>query len=804
MSQKNALLRLVISLTLGIAVLSGCALSFQPKESESSIPEVNLPASITEPKLVTVRFVAQPLQSFSEEDELSLDILDLVSGVSYNVERYLLNRIENSYSLDIELHEGATIAYRYTLTHPIEINETLPDGSTLPFRQLVSRENLVVTDLIAGWQEAAYTGPLVDLIGVVADDLSEAPLADVLINVAGKTAITDMNGRFFVRGLPVGKHNLVASLADGSYLSFQQEVNMVENLETLAIIRMTRLSEVTMTFVMTPPNEAVGAPVRMAGNLRQFGLTFADMLSGSGAQAVNMPLMTRNSDGKYVTQIKLFAGSMVRFQYTLGDALINNERDLNGTRSVRQFIVPGKDMIVEDSVATWRSQQQKSVSINASSPSPAEVGDSVYIQFNTGNWSNPIPMWQMESYRWMLVYYPRLTDGDTVSYRYCRNADCVLGEENYPASTPRSFIVGAAAEISDEIGGWRMWDAAAQSASFLEPVSFDPEALVGVELDPAYTSNRLNATIGLIYQLKSNGFNWLILTPTWKVDIHNDLPFIDTDPKTSMPSTELNKLAMAAQDQGMKVAVYPQLVFPSSVDSWWQNSVKNMLWWQQWYADYERMVMHTIKLATAIKADQIILGSPDVASTYPGAMETVGENFGTPKTSEKFWTDLLTKTDEYYEGQILFALEVGAGGIGHYPFYEFAQGFYLLFNSELDSYTPYITDTVGSFFDNTVLSFYDTYGTPIYFGLNAPSFTTADMNASNASSAIISSTNPTYNSGNVNLDVQTQFYFAYLNAISSRGWIAGVASRGFFPAMQMTDFSSSIYGKPAFTLFHNQ
>ncbi len=164
----------------------------------------------------------------------------------------------------------------------------------------------------------------------------------------------------------------------------------------------------------------------------------------------------------------------------------------------------------------------------------------------------------------------------------------------------------------------------------------------------------------------------------------------------------------------------------------------------------------------------------------------------------------MTKTDEYYEGQILFALEVGAGGIGHYPFYEFAQGFYLLFNSELDSYTPYITDTVGSFFDNTVLSFYDTYGTPIYFGLNAPSFTTADMNASNASSAIISSTNPTYNSGNVNLDVQTQFYFAYLNAISSRGWIAGVASRGFFPAMQMTDFSSSIYGKPAFTLFHNQ
>jgi len=803
-SQKAALLRVVSCLTLALGLLSGCALSFQPKDSDNSFAITNFPSEVKDPSLANVEFVAYPFQKFSEEDEISLDILDLVSGVSHNLERYVLNKTENGYRLSAMLPQGATIAYRYTLTHPIEVSENLPDGSALPFRQLVVRDNLVVNDTIAGWPEAPYNGPLVDLNGAVADDETEAPLADVLVNVAGKTAMTDMNGRFFIRGLPVGKHNLVATLADGSYLCFQQEVNMVENLATLAIIRMTPLPEVTVTFVMTPPNEAVGAPVRIAGNLRQFGQTFADMSAGTGVQAVNMPLMARNADGKYVTQINLFSGSMVRYQYTLGDSFVNSERGQDGNRVVREFIVPNKDVIIDDSVATWRIQQQTPVSFFTTSPGDSNSPDQVYIQFNQGAWSNPIPMWPMENNQWMLVYNRRSASGEPITYRFCRNADCILGEENYPNTTPRSFTAGTVTEVRDTISAWRMWDPSAQVSSAFAPVSLDPETLVGVELDPFYASNHLNAFYGVIDQLKAGGFNWLILTPTWNVGINKDLPYIDSNPLTTIPSTELNKIAMSAREAGLKVAIYPQLTFPSDAASWWNNSLKSMIWWQQWYAEYERMVMHTIKLATAIKADHLILGGPDVANTYPGAMETIGENFGTPKTSEKIWTDLLTKTDEYYEGQVLLAQEVSSGTLATYSFYEKSQGFYLLFNSDLYNPGGYSADSVGSFFDSVVYGFYEAQQKPVYFGLNAASFTTADMSTSGNSNSIISSTNVNYNSNNVNLDAQTQFYSAYINSISPRGWISGVASRGYFPAMQMTDFSSSIYGKPAFNLFHSQ
>jgi hypothetical protein len=103
-----------------------------------------------------------------------------------------------------------------------------------------------------------------------------------------------------------------------------------------------------------------------------------------------------------------------------------------------------------------------------------------------------------------------------------------------------------------------MWDPTAQASYADSPVSFDDEALVGVELDPDYASNHLMALYGLVESIKVKGFNWLILTPTWKVGMNKDLPFIDSDASTTIPSSELNRIAMSAREAGIKVALYPQ------------------------------------------------------------------------------------------------------------------------------------------------------------------------------------------------------------------------------------------------------
>ena len=767
MKTKARLILLSLSALLILSILSGCALSFQNKSSDHISQKHIIPTELSEVTAVEVQFSAKPLSNYSEEDQVTLDIIDLASGTKSVSESYPLSWIDGKLVTSLSLPEGATIAYRYRLTHPIETVELLNDGSPLPFRQILVRENLIVTDLITAWPGTSYTGALVDLNGVVADGKTEAPLPDILVNVAGKTALTDMNGRFYIRGLPEGLHNLVATSNDGSYLTFQQEVNMVDTLSTMAIVRMQAAKAVTLTFVVNQPEGSPQMPVRIAGNLRQFGLTFQDMLNGNGAQAVNMPTLISNEDGQDVSQIKVYAGSYLRYQYTSGDASINSERDAQGKSFVREFIVPDEDTVVNETIANWHTEQngEISFSVRASEDTPAD--NQLYIQFKQDEWANPLPMNKTGDNLWEFVYYPRIGNEEPIEYRYCRNANCSRGlEEN---ETARSFVVGSLTEKYDEISGWTNWEPEVLSDNSQLSLTFEDELMRALELDPEYLSENINATLDLIDKMKGAGFDTLILTPVWKIGSYKSLPIIDSNPLTTIPSYELNRIAGLAHENGLKIALYPQLEYPTDMENWWEDSQKNEIWWQQWYAEYERMVMHSVKLATSIQAEQLILGGPSVANSYPGKLETVSDNYGTPKTSSETWANLLKKTDDYYQGDLLLARSVDSDFIETYEFDEHVQGFYLLIDSQTLS-----SEEAEWVLDSTIADFQNSQSKAVYLALK-----TTDLDP----------------------DWQFDYYAAFLNPISYRGWISGVSSRGFNPSIQTTDFSPSIYGKPAWNLF---
>ena len=767
MKPRARLFRFPVSLLLVLFILSGCALSFQNKNSVNPSQKHFIPSNLHEPDLVEVQFAVKPLTFVSDQDAIVLELLDLAEGAKANAESYPLNLVDGKFVTSLFLPEGATIAYRYRMVQPLGVPELLSDGTLLPFRQLLVRENLKISDIIAEWDENAYQGALVDLNGVVADDKTEEPLPDILVNVSGKTALTDMNGRFYIRGLPEGLHNLVATSNDGSYLTFQQEVNMVETLSTMAIVRMQAAKAVTLTFVVNQPEDSPQLPVRIAGNLRQFGLTFQDMLNGNGAQAVNMPTLIKNEDGQDVSQIKVYAGSYLRYQYTSGDANINSERDAQGKGYVRAFIVPDEDIVVNDTIASWHSEQNGEISFTVKTPEDTPSDDSLYIQFKQIEWSNPLPMNKTGENFWEFVFYPRIGSEEPIEYRYCRNANCSSSLEE--SETTRSFTVGSLTEKADEISGWTNWEPESWANNFQDSLTFDNELLRGLELDPQYMSENINATLDLIDKMKAAGFNTLILTPVWNVDSYKNLPIIDSNPLNTIPSYELNRISGLARENGLKIALYPQLEYPTEMQNWWENSQKTELWWQQWYAEYERMVMHSVKLATRIQAEQLILGGPAVANSYPGKLETEADNFGTPKSSSETWSKLLKKTDDYYQGELLLAQSVDNDFIETYEFDEHVQGFYLLIDSRSLS-----SEEAEWVLDSTITDFYNSQSKAVYLALK-----TADMD-------------PAW---------QYDYYYAYLNPISYRGWISGVSSRGFDPSLQTTDFSPSIYGKPAWNMF---
>ena len=799
---KNVL-RHISVLLICVFFLSSCALSFESKDAAQNLASIDYPDKPEPPRMVDVQFLVTVHQSVSQQDVLALDVLDLVGGFNNHVERYHLNPIEpGKYQLTVSLPEGATVAYRYAMLEPMQVNELLVNGSNLPFRQVHVKKGLIVSDQVSSWPENPYQGALADLNGAVADSVTEQPIADALVNVAGHIAMTDMNGRFYLRGLPVGIHNFVVSTIDGSHQPFQQEVNLVEGLSTLAIARMTPNPEVTLTFVLTPPQEVFGAPIRIVGNLESFGQTLADQTKGSGVQAVNAPTMTKSDDGTYVTQVKTYAGNVLRYSYTIGDSIIGIERNEQGLRTIRQFVVPQKDTVVSESVITWRSGAGAPSTFYAQAPSGTPSEDHLYMQFNQGYWSNPIPMWKTEDGQWVFVFFPGLAEPSTIQYRYCRYADCAIGLEVDQNNSGRSMVIGMQNEFHDQITGWRMFDAQVQSD--LTAPTFDQNALIGIELDASYSPSSLRSYQRLFDQLKGTKINWIILRPVWSLSFNDNLPHLNPNPALTLPSNFISKFASQAKAAGFKVAIYPKLDFDDLADTWWQDTQKNSLWWQQWYVEYERLVTHLIKLANNIQADQLILGGPDVWQSYPGALETTGQNYGTPKTSEDIWTELLSKTDQYYDGEVLLAHSINEFNTQRFSFYDKVDGLYLLIDLELSSAGFYSSDSVAQYLDGTINSMISGKDQKLFVGLNAPAYQTASAGEFTIGSQTISPTNSSYGAYNVDLNAQLNFYSAYIDSLAARNWVKGIVTRGFFPGVQLSDFSSSIYGKPAFQLFHDQ
>jgi len=199
--------------------------------------------------------------------------------------------------------------------------------------------------------------------------------------------------------------------------------------------------------------------------------------------------------------------------------------------------------------------------------------------------------------------------------------------------------------------------------------------------------------------------------------------------------------------------------------------------------------------------DQLILGGSGVDASLPGAIKTSGANFGTPKTAEQLWSDLLDKVNTYYTGQLLFALPADDGNLVNFSFFDKVDGFYLTLSDQgLQAYT-YDQYSFESYLDGTVYAFYETVDKPLFFGLNAASLTSSRLDTDIAPDSLISPFNSQFGTGNVDLTSQDYFYQVYTSALASRDWVSGISTRGFFPVLQLTDFSSSIYGKPAMNSF---
>lgn len=752
-----------------------------------------LGTSAPPPAETLVSFTVQAPPESPSGEPVYLSILDEVTGLALNTQLTAMEVVSDSvsgkaptYRLSVPFVIGSLVKYRYERqSGPIRVAEHLSDGSAVRYRLLHVNAQSKVEDVISRWTDTAYALPTGRIQGQAVDAATNQPIPNLLVSAGGAQTFTASDGSFMLEGLPPGVHNLVAMALDGSYQVFQQGALVAEGATTPTPLKLDAATFVNIVFVVIVPKGTLPVvPLRMAGNLLQFGNTFANLAGGMSTLAVRMPTLSLLPDGRYSITAALPAGADLRYKYTLGDGFWNAEHNADGSFRLRQLIVPDDTMLVEDKVDTWYDSAAKnppSLTFALDVPKDTPAADFVSIQFNPLiGWSEPLPMWRLGENRWAYVLYSPLHLPGEFSYRYCRNGQCGYADD---AKTPGVNGAGRTVQISDKpqnlndlVNAWAGWSGGTSAVlPGVENVTGRGNGYwTGIALMPAYHPSWNGLMPEAIKQIKTSGANWLVLSPTWgygRSAPGNQLPLLALTPGLDAMWPDMAEQIQAGHSAGLNVALRPTPRFLINSDEWWTSAPRDGSWWQVWFEQYRTFALHHADLAARTEAQALILGGGWLAPALPSGKLADGSPSGAPQDAEARWRNLLVEVRQHYPGQLIWAMPTQSIK-NPPPFLGIVDRVILDANvpagQKLDAA---LGEAVDHWMDVSLRAFEALEGKPLLLSVACLS--------------------------DPDLQAQVDCYQAALSAANSRDWISGFISTGYYPAATLRDASASVYGKPA-------
>jgi len=743
-----------------------------------------------------------------------LNLLDEVSGLALNMQTYPMDMDDQRhFSLTLPLPYGSLVKYRYSRQGEIAmVEEHLSDGRQMRYRLYHVEGPGVVQDVVTRWTDTNFQGPTGRIIGHALDADSGQPIPNLIVVAGGAHALTASDGSYLIEGLPPGTHNLVTLSMDGSYRTFQQGALIAAESATPAELRLKSARMVNVTFMVSVPSDTIPAvPIRLAGNLYQLGNTFSDLSGGVNTLASRMPVLNLQADGRYSLTITLPSGADLRYLYTLGDGYWNTELYSDGSRRLRQLIVPENDLVVYDTVENWRTGASAPVTFDVTVPANTPPEDHISIQFSPlYGWTEPIPMWRLGENRWAFVLNHPLQMIGSIRYRYCRNEQCgsaddtqTMGPENagYPLNS--SLFQQT---MEDQVTSWAWLENAPPSAA-IEPIAVNPRGvsfIAGVELQPDFHPSWTTYFPATLDSIQNLGANWILLSPTWTYT-RSSPPILELAPGRDALWFDLMAMIQQSAQKGLNVALYPTPHFQLSADQWWMEAKRDFPWWVVWFERYRAFALHHADLAARGNAQALVLGGDWITPALPGGMLSDGSPSGVPADSESRWRSLIQEVRTHFSGTIVWALpysRVDAPPL----FLDSVDQIYVLFDAPLTSVNnPGRTDLeaeAARLLDSHLLPLQYRFGKPLLIGLAYPSAdgaATACLPAPREGCLNPSTlARPNADLPEIGLDLaeQVDIYSAILVAINSRSWVNGLVSRGYYPPAALQDKSASIHGKP--------
>jgi hypothetical protein len=806
-------------LILSMAVNTGCQLSlidlpvFSGGERPTALPTSSLPTPTPLP-MAQVNFIALLPAPLGANETLAIAILDEVTGLALNNVLYPMQSLDpQTYSVSLPMALDTVVKYRYVRRSNVQLQEDSSTDVAIRYRLYNVNGPGETRDVIASWIDSSFSGKTGTIEGEVKDE-NGTPLPNIMVTAGGVQTITDSAGRFDLEGLPSGTHNLVAYALDGSYQTYQQGANVVEELTTPVELKLKTAEMVTVTFnVKVPSNTLPGAPVRLGGNLFQLGNTFADLRGGLSTIADRMPILNALPDGSYTIALRLPAGADIRYKYTLGDGFWNAEHSSTGEFLVRQLIVPQSDATINDVIETWQAGNSAPILFEVDVPASTPVGDVIYIQFNPYGWTEPVPIWPIGNNRWVYKLYSPLSILGSFGYRYCRAGQCGSADDALTAGDSargRQITTSLAPQdIKDAVKEWA-WLGDTQPGTLVgSSVSARQSTfLTGVEFQPTQHPNWVTSISQAMGNTKALGSNWVVLTPTWTFANANPLMFGPVPGKDSFWN-DTYRMVSQARELNMNVGLFPTPRFTSSPEEFWASAPRTADWWQDWFNHYRAFLINYADLATQSGAQALILGGDWLGPTLPnGTLADGVTSSGVPDDAGTRWKTIIAEVRTHFRGTIYWALPFETETVTlPLDLLTSTDGLYLLWSIKIsDASVPVKTDMIdeaGRLLDTSLSPLASALGKQLII---APSYPSVNGAASGCLSdgkggclhwTDFNSSNAEVPSANIDLQLQADIYESILTAVNQRPWVGGFISRGYYPPTILQDKSASVHGKPA-------
>lgn len=810
------LVRLVCLLSLILATSCNFPAANSLSTTPTIVPQTEADTDLPPVALVTIQVQVPP--DTPVQDKIVIRLLDEVTGLALNARQNELRLVSDRlYEISLPFQVGAEIKYRFARQSAGLMEEFTTANRPVRYRLYHVDGPATVQDVVSAWSDSNPNLPTGSISGFSRDVSTGLPIPELLVFAGGVQTQTDSDGSFLLEDIPEGVHNLVVYAMDGSYRTFQQGAKVAAGSTTPAQIVMQPAHLTNITFRLSVPKETLpGVPIRLAGNLLQLGNTFADLNGGISTLAVRMPVLTLQPDGSYQLDIQLPAGTFLEYKYTLGDGLWNAEHTLDGAFRLRSLVVPDQASVIEDNVLSWSSGSTAGpILFDLMVPEATPQYDYVSIQFNPGTWTESIPMWGLGKNHWAYLLNSPLNMQSNISYRYCRNDQCGVADDQATAGANAQgrtlTLSGEYQKVNDQILSWAWFNTQEGSGiSKLPTISpRDAEFMAGVAAQPSYHPSWTPRWPVALKEVQSLGASWIFFSPTWSITRQNPpliAPVIGKDPLWSDTASAVDR----AHNLALKVALQPEISLEDNIQNWWIAAPRDSTWWASWFEQYQDFLLHHADLAEKVGSESLILGGEWVTPALPDGKLADGSPSGVSPDAETRWNELIKEVRNHYHGKLIWATPATTAGIILPPFIGLFDQVEVVWSLPLSTDPQATSDQLSEaafkYMKEYILPMKNKTGKPVFIMIKYPS-------AQGALSGCIplpenspvkcfdpdqlSQPNPDIATVTLSLSEQERAYDAVLRALNEADWISGFVSQGYYPPAELQDKSSSIHGKPA-------